>query len=92
MMIGESFSGQPQDVGQPTCVKKAIMATPMQISGITMGSAIAPSYPALKGKRKRQRRTATMAPRTVAKIVLKKAMVMEFPKASSRSSLFRAFT
>jgi hypothetical protein len=37
------LSGQGRSVGQPIRAKNTIMATPMQISGITMGSATAPS-------------------------------------------------
>ena len=53
-----------RDVGQGiTWVKKTSMATPMQISGTTIGRARAPSSAGLNGKRKRQSSSAVIAPR-----------------------------
>ena len=72
--------------------KNASIATPMQISGITMGSAIAASCGPLNGKRKRQRATAARVPSTVLARVLTKAMVRELANASMRESLFHAFS
>jgi len=43
MVITLKLSGQGRRVGQPTRAKNASIATPMQISGITMGNAITPS-------------------------------------------------
>ncbi len=43
MVIWDRLSGQGMPEGQPMRAKNASMATPMQISGMTMGSAEAPS-------------------------------------------------
>ena len=51
MMMAPRFSGQGRSSGQGrTWVKKTSMATPMQISGTTMGSATPPSNSGLAGK------------------------------------------
>ncbi len=42
-VICDRFSGQGRFDGQPMRAKKARSATPRQISGITIGSATAPS-------------------------------------------------
>ena len=42
-MMAPRLTGQGRLAGQPIREKKASMATPMQISGITIGSAMAPS-------------------------------------------------
>jgi hypothetical protein len=63
--------------------KKTSSATPMQISGMTMGSAMKPSVAALPGKRKRHRSSAVMAPMMVAMMVHMTAMASELTKAST---------
>ena len=64
----------------------------MQISGMTMGNAIAPSCAPLNGKRNRHSATAASAPSTVLSAVLTNAMVRELVNASMRPSLFHAFS
>ena len=86
MMIAPRFSGQGRDVGQGmTWVKKTSMATPMQISGTTIGRASAPSSAGFPGKRKRQRMMAVIEPRIRLTRVETAAMVRELPKATIRS-------
>ena len=92
-IIADRLNGQIQPVGKPVIrEKKASIATPMQISGTTIGNAITPSYPALNGNLKRHSSMATIAPRTVAMIVVITAIVIEFIKASNNESLFHAFS
>ena len=43
MVIADRLKGQIMPEGQPIRAKNTIIATPMQISGITMGSAMPPS-------------------------------------------------
>ena len=66
-------------------MKNTSMATPMQISGTTIGRPSAPSSAALTGKRKRQSSRAVMAPRITLTRVETAAMVRELPKAVMRS-------
>src|SRR5688572_26225955 len=93
MIMAPRLSGQGSPIGQGTTrAKNTSMATPMQISGTTIGSAIEPSTTVLPGKRKRHSITAASAPRTTEKIVQKKAMVSELTKAWISDSLLSAFT
>ena len=92
MVIAPRLSGHGRPAGQPIRAKKASIATPMQISGMTMGSAIAPSCAPLNGKRNRHSATAARAPSTVLSTVLTKAMVSELVNASISPSLFHAFS
>jgi len=43
MVMAERLNGQIMPVGQSMRAKKTSMATPMQISGITIGRAMNPS-------------------------------------------------
>ena len=82
MMIAPRFSGQGSEVGQGmTWVKNTSMATPMQISGTTIGRASAPSNAGLSGKRNRQSSSAVIAPSTRLTRVETAAMVSELPNA-----------
>ena len=70
MVMAPRFNGQPMPVGHGrTRAKKTSIATPMQISGTTMGSAMTPSSAVLPGKRKRQSNTADIAPRMTETMV-----------------------
>ena len=88
--IGPRLSGQGRPVGQPVRTKNASSATPMQISGITIGSAIAPSSAGLPGKRKRHSASARSAPITVLIAVAISAMAMLLANASIRDALCQA--
>ena len=64
MVMAPRFSGHGRPIGHGmTRAKNTSIATPMQISGTTIGSAIAPSTAVLPGKRKRHSITAASAPR-----------------------------
>ncbi len=65
-------------------------AMPMQISGMTIGSAMTPSAAALKGKRKRHSHKAVAVPMIVAKMVHMIAMAMELVNASTSAAFFQA--
>ncbi len=67
-----------------TRAKNTSMATPMQISGATMGRARAPSKAIRPGKRNRQSATAARAPSTTLAAVAMAAITSEFAKASIR--------
>ena len=92
MVIAPKLKGHGRPEGQPIREKKASMATPIQISGITIGKDMAPSYPAFPGKRKRQSRMAVIVPSTTLIRVLRKAIVRELANASIREELFQAFS
>ena len=62
----------------------------MQISGMTMGSAMMPSTAALAGNRKRHNHRAVAVPMIVAMTVHMTAMVMELVNASTREASFHA--
>jgi hypothetical protein len=68
------------------------MATPMQISGTTIGRARAPSSTVLPGKRNRHSTRATIAPRITLSTVHRAAMVRELAKASISPSSLRALS
>ena len=92
IVIAERFSGQAKSVGQSSLAKKIKNATPKQISGTIIGNDIVPSTSPLNGKRKRQSMTAAKAPITKLMMVAKNAMVSELTIASTRLSLFSAFS
>ncbi len=93
MMMAPRLNGQASSVGQRTTwAKKTSMATPMQISGTTMGRARAPSSTGFIGKRKRHRVSAVSAPRTTLTRVETAAMVRELPKAARRSASWNTAT
>ena len=92
MVIAPRLRGHGRPVGHPIRAKNASIATPMQISGMTMGSAIAASCGPLNGNRNRHRATAARVPSTVLARVLANAMVSELVNASMRESLFQAFS
>ena len=92
MMIGPRLSGQGSWVGQPVRMKNAISATPMQISGITIGSAMAPSSAGLPGKRKRHSASASSAPITVLIAVLIAPITRLLANASISDALCQAFS
>jgi hypothetical protein len=62
----------------------------MQISGITIGSAIAPSSAGLPGKRKRHRASVSRAPITVLIAVAMSAIAMLLANASISDALCQA--
>ena len=87
MMIAPRSSGQGRSRGQgKTLPKNTSMATPMQISGTTIGSVITPSNSPLPGKRNRQRVIPAIVPKTTETSVATKAMVSELVKASISAS------
>ena len=87
--IGPRLSGQGRPIGQPVRAKNASSATPMQISGITIGRAIAPSNAGLPGKRKRHSASASSAPITVLIAVAMSAITMLLVNASIRTRCAR---
>ena len=86
MVIALRLSGQGRVVGHLIQVKKTSIATPMQISGTTMGSAIVPSSAGLNGKRNRHNSTAASDPKIKLKMVASSAIVSELPSASINSA------
>ncbi len=93
MMMAPRLNGQGSSVGQGmTWVKKTSMATPMQISGTTIGRARPPSRAGFRGKRKRHRTMAVRAPSMTLITVDTAAMVRELPKAVRRSVSWKTWT
>ena len=92
MVIADRLSGQGKSVGQSILAKKIRNATPRQISGTIIGSDIVPSTTPLNGKRNRHSITAASAPITKLTIVARNAIVSELTIASTRLSLFSAFS
>ena len=76
----------------PNAILGRVMLGQRITARFTIGSAIAPSVAVLPGKRKRQSITAASAPRTTLTMVLRNAMVSELTSASTRLSLFSAFS
>ena len=66
--------------------KKPSMATPMQISGTTIGIVTMPSNSPCPGKRARHSASAAIAPSTTLMIVDRAAIVSELAKAPSSAS------
>ena len=86
MVMAPRSNGQGRSSGQGRIwVKKTSMATPMQISGATIGKAKPPSNVVLPGKRNRHSATAPSAPRATLTRVQTSAMVSELAKACRRS-------
>ena len=86
MMMAPRFRGQIRSVGQGRIsVKNTSMATPMQISGTTIGRLSAPSSAGLAGNRNLQSSSAVKAPSATLTRVETRAMVRELPKAVIRS-------
>ena len=92
IVIAERLSGHGKSVGQSTFAKKIRNATPKQISGTIIGKDMVPSTSPLNGNRNRQSATAASAPITRLTIVASAAMVSELTNASTRLSLFSAFS
>ena len=93
MMMAPRLSGQGRPVGQGmTLAKNTNIATPMQISGTTIGRAMAPSSTVLPLNLNRQSTSAAMAPRITLIRVEMAAMVRELPKAAIRLSFWSTFS
>ena len=86
-MMAPRSSGQTRSRGHGAIVpKNTSIATPMQISGTTIGSVIIPSNAPLPGKRNRHNAIAAIVPSTTLNSVEIAAIVSELANAPIRAS------